>query len=586
MDQPLGFEREEALREYAVILDEAATEPNTFLIALAVRKALGYAHLEDLDEETSPLVLATAWIFEYHVETKDATGRRRLKLTARHDFGGRVSPPLPREAPAEVKGAWSQLVTLATSAKVRARLYLILWEIGGPTTPALANQAISALLEASEQSTELEKIHNLAIVTRISRAMSYQGAFTQALDNCLQIAADELENGLRRAGIVLRALDHVVGEREAPRRVDELLETAATTLDDVKSRDQALELVLLRCGDEACKQIVWRRRVDTFLGQAASEDNGLLRSARLQEALRIAEESNNADLRERASAALQLARNEDLEMIRTEASTRLYEAEFEAFRDQFISGESWQEALVSCARTAPLSGNVDKNREFVRTMLNDHPLASLMPAQLMGPDGLPYFRATTPEEKFEFELVKHEATRIGYSVAALTAALHEIAVRFTVPSISDLAAFLSRWPGIESLTAIAMAKSFHRFWAGDGEAAASSLMPHIEAQVRELVLASNRGVYRLQQKNSPGQFAGLGVLIPILAEEYLIDESRERFLGALLTKPSGYNLRNYWCHGIHRDLGPGAAALLIHSILLIGLLERRSNLERSGSEPQ
>ncbi len=79
-------------------------------------------------------------------------------------------------------------------------------------------------------------------------------------------------------------------------------------------------------------------------------------------------------------------------------------------------------------------------------------------------------------------------------------------------------------------------------------------------------------MYRLQREHKPGQYAGLGQLLPMLHEEYGLDESRTPFLGAALRHPVGLNLRNMMLHGfVIGDFGPGAAAVLLHVALSSGL---------------
>src|SRR6476661_10833453 len=86
---------------YAAILYLAACESNPFLIALAVRRALDYEHIDDLAQDSPPFVKAAAWVFEYHVQTTNESGRRRLTLEPGHDFGDRTSPPKVALAPEE-----------------------------------------------------------------------------------------------------------------------------------------------------------------------------------------------------------------------------------------------------------------------------------------------------------------------------------------------------------------------------------------------------------------------------------------------------------------------------------------------------
>lgn len=97
-------------------------------------------------------------------------------------------------------------------------------------------------------------------------------------------------------------------------------------------------------------------------------------------------------------------------------------------------------------------------------------------------------------------------------------------------------------------------------------------MPRIETLVRNLVLRTDRGIYRLQVEHKPGQYPGLGNLLPILEDDYALPESVARFLSAVLRHPGGLNVRNLMLHGYVDDPGVGGAALLLHTALGIATI--------------
>lgn len=153
-------------------------------------------------------------------------------------------------------------------------------------------------------------------------------------------------------------------------------------------------------------------------------------------------------------------------------------------------------------------------------------------------------------------------------------ALHGIPAAHGTPGHDELAGFLARWPAVEPAVATALARALHRYWTGDSEGAAYTVLPRIESIARRLVLDSERGVYRLQHEHVPGQYAGLGRLLPIVDDEYGLGEPRLRYLSTLLRHPAGLNLRNLMAHGFVGEPGPGVAAALLHAALLLGSTER------------
>ena len=64
--------------------------------------------------------------------------------------------------------------------------------------------------------------------------------------------------------------------------------------------------------------------------------------------------------------------------------------------------------------------------------------------------------------------------------------------------------------------AASLARSFIRHFTGDFEGAAYTVTPKIEALARSVALACGLPLYRTQRQKSPGQYPGLGALLPDL----------------------------------------------------------------------
>jgi hypothetical protein len=331
-----------------------------------------------------------------------------------------------------------------------------------------------------------------------------------------------------------------------------------------------------RCVDEACRRALWNRRVEAYVELSSSAESVILRIVYLHDALKLADQSNDSELREYAASALQTVRNQDLGLIRFEASSVHYEQEFEIVRDSFISESDWKEALVRFANAGPLSGDFDQNRALVAARNDAAPLGFLMPATLLGPDGLPLLSAVSPEEKLAYGLVRQETYRIQSFVRPLISALHTIVVRFGLPSTRELAEFLGGWPGMTAQALAAIVQSLQRFWGGDSEGATYILTPRIEALVRDLILTTNHGMFKLQNSHKPGQYPGLGAMLEILAEQFDISESWLRFLKVTLIEPAGFNLRNTLAHGVVDHVDPGAAAMAIQTALFLTTLRPKA----------
>lgn len=570
-DQELADDSPEgprALSALAAVLDRASRERSKYMMALQAREALGLSMVEELPDELPWPERATVWALEYHVETVDSQGRRRVRLAPAHEHDDGSDPPPPGNVPEPAVEVWRALLDLVAQAPARARLHHLLFERGGPTKREHAQSAASAYI-ASAQDWErgLDAVQDLTAATRLARAVGDQDLAAESLAAVEALVTRRLDEADPPAGIVLRALRHLVGEPDCPPTVDGLLERAAATWPEGNRKDGALALMLERCPDEEARKQVWRRRVAVLTEEAAAASSGIMRAVRLQQSLGLAEASGDRDLRQDAAAALQRVQRDDLELMSFSATSRRYEEEFEQQVAAVSAGDSWQQSLITFAMWPPLSGDTERNRDLIRRQQAEHPLAALFPTHLLGPEGLPAYTGTSEEDRFDIDLVQWETELTRHWLPVVADALHEIPRRHGLPDLQEISEFLARWPAGDGPLAPALARALLRYWTGDSEGAAYTVLPRIESIVRGLVLATDRGVYRLQREHTPGQYAGLGQLLPILQEEYKQDESRTRFLAGLLRHPAGLNLRNLMLHGFVGDPGPGVAAALLHVAL-------------------
>lgn len=568
----------------AAVLDSESQQRSKYLMALDARGALGLSLVDGLPGDLGWPERATVWAFEYHVETVDDQGRRRIRLAPAHEHDDGADPPAPGDVPEPVVEVWQALLGLVTQPAALARLHHLLFERGGPARREHARSAAAAYIAAARDwERGLDAVQDLTAATRLARAVGDGDLTAEALTAIGTLVARRLDEDDPPAGIIVRALRHLVGEPECPPEVDELLERAAGAWPDANRNDGVLALMLQRCrGDEARKQ-VWRRRVTAFTVDAAAASSGILRAVRLQQALGLAEASDDQELRQEAAAALQTVRRDDLGLMSFSATSRRYEEEFEQQVTACSAGDSWQQSLITFAELPPLSGDTECNRDLIRRRQAEHPLSAFLPTQLLGPEGLPAYTGTSEEDRFDVDLVRWETDLTEQWLPIVASALHKIPGRHGLPDLQDVSRFLATWPAIDGPLAPTLARALLRYWTGDSEGAAYTVLPRIESTIRGLALASARGVYRLQRDHKPGQYAGLGQLLPILHEEYSLDESRIRFLAALLRHPAGLNLRNMMLHGFIGDPGPGAAATLLHAALSLGTIRSlESTVDQAG----
>lgn len=515
--------------------------------------------------------------FSYVVEFADEQGRSRFVLGPFSRVNDDSWPQPPDKVPAEVAQWWPGLAAAVTTAAPRARLYAVCFLRGGQDRAQHGRDAATAYLAAAEEAgRKPETVEYLQSALRIGRALNARDLVEEALGKLLDFAAAELESPDAGLGFAVQALEVAAAEPACPPRVDELAEKLSATARFVPIADRGLQILLERA-DEAGKPIVWGRRIDLHRAEAMAADQPAVKIYKLQRALQLADKAGDRTRREQLASDLQTCAREDVGMIHFTASSHLYEEEVARQIDALIGNDTWQRALITFATFGPITGDLEINREVVRTRLDASFLHRLMPTHLFGPDGLPSYTGINEEDRFEVELVRWETELITNWSKPLARALHKIPERFGIPTGPDLFHFLKSWPGANPTTVPVLTTALLRYWAGDSDAVTYTTLPQIEGSIRFLVMAEGRGIYRVQQQHKPGQTVGLGALLPILAKTHDIPDERIRTYSAALVHPAGLNLRNQLMHGFGGLTGPDTAAIVLHLLLHLGTLRGRAD---------
>lgn len=566
---------------YAAAIDRAASAESVFSMAYAIREEVGVMLFGDLPDDATLELKATCWAFDYMVDCA-GKGARLMPRVESDD----PDPPPIKSVGEDVRQVWRDLLDRVEAASGRARLAHALFQCGGAAALVNARIAVDNYIDAAAQwNRAADSDEYLRIAARLARIIGDNSAIQRALGQLLDGAEAALQaEPSEGPGYVLRPLDYAVSDPDCPARVDSLLDQASEKLADARDRDRALQMVFGRCANDECRNKVWERRVLNYLN-AAEAASGIIQLVHRQDALKVAEASRIPELKERAAAELQTTRYEDLELIRIETSAAMYLELFDQTRDQMSSGATWQEALLSFAKYGPLSGNYEQNCATVEANRNAAPLTALFPDMILGPDGLPIYQATSPEDRFDGDLTKWEAQLISGNLRPMAAALHSIPERFGMPEQEALVVFLSQWPSTNPYVIQAATLALQRYWCGDYEGAVYTATPWIENAIRQVILNANRGIYMLQNIRKPGQYPGLGAMIDLLPGVFTLSDSRYRFLKATLTHPLGFNLRNQLSHGIGLYNSSQAAALVLHTLLTVSLITQKPPTKGDNEKP-
>lgn len=579
--------------------------------------------LEDEDVITAaalPLLERSAWAaMRYHVEIANDGAKERARMEPdMREPDGTTDPVDTDDLHPDVLHSWLALAGVATSSAARAQLGHLLFQAGASEGRTHAQNAIDGYLAlAAGDARHTDKVHAARIAVRLARAVNDTSRYETALTQLGTVAENAITGSKPSVGAARDAFRTLISENATG--TDALIELACAAWPRSEQTDMFLHLLLKVATDPADRDSIWARRVNNFIDIAEHTDRNIVRAMRLRQALEVAEQSGIRELRQRAAVLLQGVRHLDLGMMHISASRHQFEEHFEEVVAQLLqdrgageltpigdedagsdngdnengedgedgrSGEerpTWYRRLVNFANIEPPTGDPTSNRELIAMRQRLSPLSQIFPKQLQTPEGLPLYAAGSESEEFELDLVGWESELLTTWTPFCAEALQRV-IADDMPTTEHLVASLTSDPVSPPQIAVQLAASFQRFWSGDGEGAVFITLPLIEALIRNAVIDSDHGIYRLQKNQQPGQYVGLGLLLPLYYDSYNIDEREQRFLTAMFNHPAGWNLRNLAMHGYLPNVSGQVAALVLYAGLRVIINANQGPAEQTAGD--
>lgn len=517
--------------------------------------------------------------FSYKVKVRREGKTSRLEIIPFGNFNEVDFPPLPKKLSSDFYEQWTRLAAGVRSDFCKARLYHLLFFVKYGNSLENAKRAAWSYLGSSKNfGCSLDGAKNLYFALKLARSVKESSIMESCAKLFVDAAKFSLESENPKPGITLRYLRPLVEENFHIDEARNLLTRSLEVYPAPHIQDEIIDLLISISNKDEEKEIFRRKRVDIWI-DAANEADGILRSHYFARALEEAEKAGLRDLVDRAAALLQKINKDNLGLKTISSSVSYDEYEIENFLKPVVLAPSWREALdIYWMYYGPATGDINANKELVAEIAKNSVLASTIPTQILGEDGLPRFFPRSEEDKYLIQLTQCESLRLQIFSPLLDLALRKIGEVYGVPTEDELSSFLSQKPSLHEDEAELIARSFIRYWTGDFEGAAFVVVPMIERVARNLLVSIDAGIYRLQKEGKPGQYPGLGSLLQSLRERGM-DESWYRCVLTSCCNPvGGWNLRNDLSHGFLLGLPSPAVAVLFQIILYM------SNLQRSDKE--
>jgi hypothetical protein len=490
-------------------------------------------------------------------------------------------PPDLKDVPPDVWNWWLAAAQQVTTPLARARLNDLCFtgNHGNHENARAAAEAYLQLADASGRADEsdpdpgrpLGQVVGLQRALTLARKVRDKVIAEQALAETVAAARKSLDDDDAAPGVVLGLLRILADDRTPPPDLEDLLIQARDRYrDDVWHSASVIEFQLKRVGgDSDSRAALQQDAVQVWLTEADRTD-GLSRMRHLETAIKLARDYGLRSLVDEATTKLQAVRPEDLGLKPHGIQFTLPEEEVEKYLAEFTSAPSWEAALQRLLADGPPTGNTPQNRSQVEKAAAGAPLYATIPRTRIGGDGLPRFTASSDEERAEWLLAEHEVLRLRMQSGLTAEALRRVWSRWGPISEDDLTAYLGQHAHIDLVLATSLARGFLRHFSGDVEGAMYTVAPKIEALARSIALACGRPLYRTQRAKTPGQYPGLGALLPDLRKAGL-DESWYRFLHTYLASVAGTNMRNELLHGFIGDVSEPASALILVAALYLAV---------------
>lgn len=521
-----------------------------------------------------------------------ATDDGRVTFTPRYVFAtGGTDPVVVTSQPATVLSSWREGFAQLNLPMWRARLGHLLLEAGDVPSGRELRRHVEDVVEAylrtaGEVNEGLDKVEAIRAAAGLARGYGLKERRHQALSEMRDVGLQEAQAQEPVPGVLLRCTAFLVAQGDVPVDVTSAVLDKAREIwqHDIHYLDEVIEQqIKLHKKDATRRAELAAERVNSWLSAAAATE-GLRRSFFLQNAIKLAGDSGDADLRALATARLQKMQAEDLQMRGISTTVLMREDQVAKHVRPVFETTDWRESLDRLARFGPPTGRAAAHQAAARARLRTS-VSMIFPAVLIGGDGLPRWTANTDEERLEYEAARNATFQLQFDGQQIAEALLRIPRRHGVPTEVELALHLSEGPALDLPAAAQLGRSLLRFWTGDYEGALFTAAPQVEKLAREILLNLDQAVYRLQRDRTPGQYMGLGALLSLLHDQSVLDDDWHSYLNLVLSAPVGWNLRNELAHGFLDGGGLVHAALVLHCCLHLARPFTVSVPEKDEPEP-
>jgi hypothetical protein len=557
------------IEEIVKLLEEIARTANHWRdIGTTLRKQ----GLEDRDHPLWKYVFA----FEYmHVEESNKDYFERYGVFAPWiEMEGGVFPPPLITINNENLVEWASTLDKTKSHIIHSRLADLLWVRKWGERPDLyARQAIDSYLEVSKGNwAEIELAFCLTRALDVSKEINDSERKNRIITAIIDATYHELRSEAPKPGVSLRLIEALMKlpKAEIPTEVDALLDLAIKVHEkDSWIVDNILVLMIKRASAEKQRDLQIYQ-ISKWVEEADKGEKGLMQLHHLEHALELARNYGFQEFADEMRSRIQSIPEEELGLKTYSAKVEIPVEKLENYLNWFVDDRGWKESFTRFGFHGPPSGDHKKNIEEIEKHFKESPLQFLVTRAVYDEHNAPIRFGKSVDENKEIALASYETMGIRLFGTSAPEILQRIKKKHGLPPINELSEFFTT-PIITKDISEKIAQAVNWYFEGQFDVAAHLLVPRIENIIRVIAREVGLPIIREPIGNTPGGVIQLGSLLTMLQGR--IDESWRRYLYNLLVNPIGVNLRNRICHGLLPEASKEDAALLIHAVCYLRMVQ-------------
>jgi hypothetical protein len=519
--------------------------------------------------------LISAMLYDY-VEREEIERRERWGIFAPmiEMADGRVSPqPLSSLSDEQLK-LLESTTNITKNPVILSRINDLLWIRHFSDEPHLfARHSIESYLKLSSSKwPSIYKTECLVRALEISMELSDERLISKISSYLINLANENLAEAELQPGVPLRIIEAL---ERIPKKyrcfdvepiINSCMQKYALNSNII---DTILEIKIRRAFTKEEKDSIRKDRIGIWRKEA-EKSSGLQKLFYLNKAEEYARLYGFLKEEKEIIIDLQSIPKEELEPKSFEFTTTIPNEKIESSINWFFKDEKWQDCLNRFGSYGPPSGNYPENVLEVENLIKNYPVPFLISKVILDDDNFPIRFVNTEDEHFNTQLVQQESIRILFFGLFAVEIINRLFKKYNDITQDELTKYFFT-PIIPEDVARRLAYAICLYCRGDYDGSAHILLTKIELIFRTITGNLGLSVFRPPIAERPGGVISLGKIFDSLNGR--IDESWRRYFRNLLSDPLGMNIRNRILHGRSVSATKQEAALLIHVICNLRLIQ-------------